>query len=100
MLGTSLALLMPVDWNEPFGIVMVESMACGTPVIGFNKGSIPEVIKNDVNGYRCDTQDEMIELVAKVGNIDRKAVRREAKEHFSSEVIVDDYLGFYNKCLQ
>jgi len=66
LLGQSSALLMPIGWNEPFGIVMAEAMACGTPVIGFNKGSVPEVIVHEKNGFRCDTSDEMIALVKQI----------------------------------
>ena len=99
LLGQCAALLMPIDWNEPFGIVMVEAMACGTPVIGFNKGSVPEVIEHGINGFRCDTQDEMIQLVQQVKNLDRAVVRREAEKRFSSEVIIDEYLRLYNNVL-
>lgn len=96
LLGRCAALLMPIDWNEPFGIVMVEAMACGTPVIGFNKGSVPEVIEHGINGFRCDTPDEMIQLVQQVKNLNRAAVRLDAEKRFSSEVIIDEYLRLYS----
>ena len=99
LLGRCAALLMPIAWNEPFGIVMVEAMACGTPVIGFNKGSVPEVIEHGVNGFWCDTQEEMIQLVQQVKNLDRKLVRREAEKRFSADVIVDEYLKLYHHVL-
>lgn len=99
LLGNALAFLMPIEWNEPFGIVMAEAMACGTPVIGFNKGSVPEVIINGINGFRCDTQQEMIQAVHTIGSIDRKMVRQDAEKRFSSEVIIQQYLNLYNKII-
>jgi glycosyltransferase involved in cell wall biosynthesis len=95
LLGRCAALLMPIAWNEPFGIVMAEAMACGTPVIGFNKGSVPEIIVNGINGFKCDTQDEMIQLVQEVKKLNRRDVRREAEERFSSSKIVDEYMKVY-----
>ncbi|MCY1523239.1 Spore coat protein SA [compost metagenome] len=99
LLGSALAFLMPIQWNEPFGIVMAEAMACGTPVIGFNRGSVPEVVINDYNGYRCDTIEQMIDCVLKIENIDRKQVRKDAEERFSSKVIIDQYLNLYQKLI-
>lgn len=99
LLGKASALLMPIEWNEPFGIVMAEAMACGTPVIGFNLGSVPEVIINHINGYRCDTLAEMISAVDKLGLIDRKKVRLDAENRFSSKVIVDQYIKLYHQML-
>ncbi|RNL51132.1 glycosyltransferase family 4 protein [Pedobacter jejuensis] len=100
VLGNACALLMPVQWNEPFGIVMAEAMACGTPIIGFNKGSVPEIIINDYNGYRCDTIDEMVEATSKINNIDRKLVRKDAEERFSAPVVVAQYLKLYHQLIQ
>lgn len=99
LLGSALAFLMPIQWNEPFGIVMAEAMACGTPVIAFNRGSVPEVVIDGFNGYRCDTIEQMIELVLKIENIDRKQVRKDAKERFSSKVIIDQYINLYQKLI-
>lgn len=95
LLGKASALLMPIEWDEPFGIVMAEAMACGTPTIGFNRGSVPEVVIDGYNGYRCETIDEMIKSVFKINNIDRGAVRKDAEERFSSEVITNQYLKLY-----
>ncbi|HTN00152.1 MAG TPA: glycosyltransferase family 4 protein [Pedobacter sp.] len=100
LLGNALAFLMPIEWDEPFGIVMAEAMACGTPVIGFNRGSVPEVVLNGINGYRCDTTAEMINHVLAIEKIDRNKVRKDAEERFSKKVIVDQYLTLYNKLIQ
>lgn len=99
LLGNSSAFLMPIEWNEPFGIVMAEAMACGTPVIGFNKGSVPEVVVNGYNGYRCDTIEEMVQHVHHIDKIERKNVRIDAENRFSKNVIVKQYLDLYQKML-
>lgn len=99
LLGSALAFLMPIEWDEPFGIVMAEAMACGTPVIGFDRGSVPEVIISGVNGFRCNTLEEMISAVDSIGKIDRKKVRKDAEKRFSSKVIINQYLDLYSKLI-
>lgn len=99
LLGKAAALLMPIEWNEPFGIVMAEALACGTPVVGFNKGSVPEIVKHGINGFLCSTVNEMIDFVNRIQEIDRVQVRRDAEIRFSSEVIVDQYLKIYSSFL-
>jgi len=99
LLGQACAFLMPIEWDEPFGIVMVEAMACGTPVIAFNRGSVPEVVINGQNGYRCNTVDEMISCVKKADQIDRNNVRRDVERRFSATVIVNQYLTLYKKLI-
>ncbi|CAN5351276.1 glycosyltransferase family 4 protein [soil metagenome] len=96
-LGTAKALLMPIEWNEPFGIVMVEAMACGTPVIGFNRGSIPEVIENDFTGFVIKNGNEMIESVKKVNYLNRVEVRGRAKEKFDIKKIAKEYLSVHTQ---
>ncbi|MFD0749295.1 glycosyltransferase [Mucilaginibacter calamicampi] len=97
LLGKGLALLMPIQWNEPFGIVMVEAMACGTPVIGFGTGAVPEVIQNDLNGFVCANEGEMIDRVHQINQIDRTAVFEDCQRRFSADAIVDHYLSIYEK---
>lgn len=97
LLGSARALLMPILWEEPFGIVMAEAMACGTPVIGFRRGAVPEVVVDEKTGFVVDTLDEMIEAVAKIGAIDRGAVRQRAETCFSDERICDEYLAVYQR---
>lgn len=99
LLGNAAALLMPIQWNEPFGIVMVEAMACGTPVIGFDKGALPEVIKNNVNGFICHTEDEMVANTQQISTIARQDVFEDCKERFSSDVIIESYLDVYKQLI-
>lgn len=99
LLGNALCFLMPIEWNEPFGIVMAEAMACGTPVIGFNRGSVPEVIIHGENGFICNTTEQMIDYVNQVNNLDRNRVRKDAEKRFSKDVIVKQYLDLYKKMI-
>jgi glycosyltransferase involved in cell wall biosynthesis len=95
-LKEALAFLMPIEWNEPFGIVMAEAMACGVPVLGFPKGSVPEVIDEGVTGFICSDVEAMIANVKRCSSLDRLRVRREAEKRFSTTKIVNDYLDLYN----
>jgi glycosyltransferase involved in cell wall biosynthesis len=95
LLSSSAALLMPIEWEEPFGIVMAEAMACGTPVIGFPRGSVGEVVRNGVNGYICRGNSEAVGAVARIGSIHRHAVRQDCEQRFSSTVVVDQYEKLY-----
>jgi glycosyltransferase involved in cell wall biosynthesis len=100
LLGSAAALLMPVEWEEPFGIVMTEAMACGTPVIGFARGSIPEVVRDAVNGFVCRTVAEAAAAVQQLGRIDRAAVRADCEKRFSATAIVDAYEQLYRAMRQ
>lgn len=92
-LGKSAALLFPIDWNEPFGIVMIEAMACGTPVIAFTRGSVNEVVEDGVTGFKVNDKAGMIDAVAKLKTIDRTGCRAEAERRFDVKVIADQYLS-------
>jgi glycosyltransferase involved in cell wall biosynthesis len=96
-LGDALALLFPIDWPEPFGLVMIEAMACGTPVLGFRCGSVPEVIDDRVTGRTVTTLDEAIRALPEVIRLDRRAVRRRFEERFSSRRMANDYLEVYRR---
>jgi glycosyltransferase involved in cell wall biosynthesis len=95
LLGKALALLMPVRWDEPFGIVTIEALACGTPVIGFKRGALPEIIADGVNGYLAGDEAEMTALVNKVEGLNRQKCRTVAEEKFSAEVIGGKYEELY-----
>jgi glycosyltransferase involved in cell wall biosynthesis len=95
LLGKASAFLMPIEWNEPFGIVMAEAMACGTPVIGLKRGAVHEVVIDGWNGFACNTVDELIQAVDNVSAIDRRKVREDAEKRFSAEVIIDQYESLY-----
>ena len=96
-LGDALALLFPIDWPEPFGLVMIEAMACGTPVLGFRRGSVPEIIDDHITGRIVDTVDEAIRAAAEVTRLDRRAVRRRFEERFSSQRMANDYVEVYGR---
>jgi glycosyltransferase involved in cell wall biosynthesis len=97
LLNQALALLFPIQWNEPFGIVMVEAMACGTPVIAFGRGAVPEVVSHGVNGFYADTIEELAGYIEQVGKLSRKTVRTIFENKFSGEVIGDEYLALYKR---
>ncbi len=97
LLQSAKAFLMPILWNEPFGIVMAEAMACGTPVIGLNRGSVPEVVNHGVTGFVCDNVESMISAVKSIHAISRLAVRKDAENRFSQEVISNNYINLYKK---
>jgi glycosyltransferase involved in cell wall biosynthesis len=90
------ALLFPIEWDEPFGMVMIEAMACGTPVIAFNRGSVPEVVTDGVNGFIVNNQAEMIEKLSIINTIDRKKCRLRAESRFDVKVIAQNYLNLFN----
>ena len=97
LLSKALAFLMPIEWDEPFGIVMIEAMACGTPVIGLNRGAVSEVVKDGVSGFICSNIDECVKSVSEVSKLDRNEVRQEALSNFSSKVIAQRYLELYQE---
>jgi len=94
-LGEALAVLFPIDWPEPFGLVMIESMACGTPVLAFRCGSTAEVIDQGVTGRLVSSLDEAIRALPEVLRIDRRGVRRRFEERFSAQRMASDYLDVY-----
>lgn len=99
LLGASAALLMPIQWDEPFGIVMAEAFACGTPVIGFARGSVPEIVREGINGFVVRTAAEASQAVEQLNRIDREAVRRDCEERFSCDAIVHVYEDLYREAV-
>jgi glycosyltransferase involved in cell wall biosynthesis len=99
-LGEARALLFPIDWPEPFGLVMIEAMACGTPVLAFRQGSVSEVVDQGVTGAIVDTVDEAVMMLPRVMELDRRAVRRRFEERFSSTRMATDYVAVYRSLLE
>jgi glycosyltransferase involved in cell wall biosynthesis len=91
------ALLMPIDWPEPFGLVMIEAMACGTPVIACNRGSIPEIVEDGLTGYIVEDDLGAVGAIERLDRIDRAAVRRRFEERFTAERMARDYLAVYRR---
>jgi glycosyltransferase involved in cell wall biosynthesis len=91
LLGGARALLFPIAWPEPFGMVMIEAMACGTPVLATARGSVPEVVADGVTGFVRETPDELIDAVARIDEIDRHACRRHVAERFSADAMTAGY---------
>jgi glycosyltransferase involved in cell wall biosynthesis len=99
-LGDARALLFPIDWPEPFGLSMIEAMACGTPVLAFRCGSVPEIIDPGVTGLVVDTTDEAVRALPDVIALDRHAVRRRFDERFSATRMAKDYAHLYRSLLK
>ncbi|MGN6177585.1 MAG: glycosyltransferase family 4 protein [Mucilaginibacter sp.] len=99
LLGNAYALLHPINFNEPFGMSVAEAMLCGTPVIAFNKGSMPELIQDGQTGFLVNTIDEAAGAVNRINSIKRIACYDWARSQFSCEKMVDDYYGLYQKIL-
>jgi glycosyltransferase involved in cell wall biosynthesis len=98
-LGRASALLFPIEWPEPFGLVMIEAMACGTPVIAFGQGSVPEIIEDGVTGFVVRTEDEACAAVAKIHTVDRRSVRAAFEHRFTAHRMASDYLALYASLL-
>jgi glycosyltransferase involved in cell wall biosynthesis len=99
-LGNALALLFPIEWPEPFGLVMIEAMACGTPTIAFPQGSVPEVMENGVTGYIVKSVEEAVEAVEKARTLNRLDCRQAFEQRFSVERMARDYLEIYRRLMQ
>ncbi|OIQ72745.1 capsular glucan synthase [mine drainage metagenome] len=96
-LGGAEALLFPIDWPEPFGLVMIEAMACGTPVVAYACGSVPEVIEEGVTGFIVRTDDEACAAVARIGELDRGLVRQRFDARYSATAMARRYLALYSR---
>jgi glycosyltransferase involved in cell wall biosynthesis len=96
-LGNAAALLFPIAWPEPFGLVMPEALACGTPVLALRAGSVPEIIQDGVTGFVRDSEQELAEAVARLDEIDRGRCRAEAEKRFSAQAMTANYLAVYDQ---
>jgi glycosyltransferase involved in cell wall biosynthesis len=98
LLGNSIAMLFPIQWNEPFGLVMIEAMACGTPVLALPGGAVEEVVCNGISGYICRTADEMVQrAVTLPGRFSSSNVRQYCQQYFSADRMVADYVALYQE---
>jgi glycosyltransferase involved in cell wall biosynthesis len=98
-LGRATALLFPIEWPEPFGLVMIEAMACGTPVIAFRRGSVPEVVEHGASGFIVDDEPEAIAALSRIDRLDRHKVRQAFERRFLTRRMTDDYLRIYRTLL-
>ena len=94
-LSGAIALLVPIDWPEPFGLVMIEAMACGTPIIAFNRGSVPEIVDDGVTGFVVEDINGAIGAVDRLGHLSREKIRRRFEERFTARRMAQDYLSVY-----
>jgi glycosyltransferase involved in cell wall biosynthesis len=96
-LGNAYALMFPIRWPEPFGLTMIEAMSCGTPVVAFREGSVPEVLEDGKSGYIVESVDEAVDAVKRIGEVDRRTVRERFEERFSARRMALDYVEIYRK---
>jgi glycosyltransferase involved in cell wall biosynthesis len=99
-LSAAIALLVPIDWPEPFGLVMIEAMACGTPVIAFNRGSVPEIIEDGVNGFIVEDEQGAIGAAYRLSELSRHAIRARFEERFTARRMALDYLAVYRSLME
>jgi glycosyltransferase involved in cell wall biosynthesis len=99
-LGQAAGLLFPIDWPEPFGLVVIEAMACGTPVLAFRSGSVPEIVEDGLTGRIVSSADEAVRAIPELLVLDRKAIRSRFEERFSSSRMASDYVNIYRSTLR
>jgi glycosyltransferase involved in cell wall biosynthesis len=99
-LGGALGLLLPIDWPEPFGLVMIEAMACGTPVIAYNRGSVPEIIDEGLTGFIVEDETSAVAAVGRLSGLSRGAVRKQFETRFTARRMALDYLSAYRSLLE
>ncbi|MGH9663469.1 MAG: glycosyltransferase family 4 protein, partial [Bryobacteraceae bacterium] len=98
-LGGARALLFPIDWPEPFGLVVPEAMACGTPVIAWRSGSVPEIVDDGVTGYIVDDIDGAVQAVSRIASLDRRLCRKVFEQRFSASRMARDYVSVYREII-
>lgn len=100
LLGGAKAILVPVQWEEPFGLIMIEAMACGTPVIGLNKAAVPEIVVDGKTGFVVEDMRKMVSAMKRIDTINRADCREHVENNFSVEKMVDEYEGVYEKMIK
>ena len=90
----------PIAWREPFGLVMIEAMACGTPVIAFENGSVPEVLEDAVTGFIVHSEDQAVEALRRIGTLDRARIRGEFERRFTARLMAQNYLKLYARVIE
>ena len=98
-LAAARCLLLPLRWREPFGMVMIEAMALGVPVVALRRGSVPEVVADGITGFVCDTPEELPDALKRVGDLDPQACRDRVRDHFSAEVMARRYEQVYRAAI-
>ena len=98
-LAEAAALLFPIDWPEPFGLVMIEAMACGTPVIAYRSGSVPEVVEDGVTGFIVENEEQAVRAVGDLGRLDRRKVRARFEQRFSADRMAREYESAYRELI-
>lgn len=99
-LSGAIALLAPIDWPEPFGLVAIEAMACGTPVIAFNRGAVPEIVEHGVTGFVVEDLESAVGAVARVGSLSRSFVRSRFEQQFTARRMAKDYVALYRELIE
>ncbi|MBV9570478.1 MAG: glycosyltransferase family 4 protein [Alphaproteobacteria bacterium] len=99
LFGGALAVLFPICWPEPFGLVMIEAMACGTPVIAFNRGSVPEILENGLTGFVVDDVEQAVGAVGRADSLDRKRIRQQFERRFTVDQMTTKYLDVYGRLM-
>jgi len=98
--GNSDALLFPIQWDEPFGLVMIESLFCGTPVIGFSRGAVPEIIEDNVNGFVCRNENEMHDAILSIETIERRKCHDSVLTKFTEDIVFKNYMQYYEQVIK
>ena len=99
-LSGAIGLLVPIDWPEPFGLVMIEAMACGTPVIAYNRGSVPEIIDEGLTGFIVEDEISAVAAVGRLADLNRGAIRKQFETRFTARRMALDYLAAYRSLME
>ena len=99
LLGQAAAMIVPIEWDEPFGIVFVEALACGTPVISTPRGSVTEIIEHGKHGFVVRSVEEGVDAVARLGDVSRRGCRDHVERHFALDAVAQRYLSLYDEML-